>query len=314
MKKWLIVLIVLSGLLLASVYIFFPGKIVISQIQKFNCNIHSVNRFLMNENKWNKWWPGGVKYDSLTNKTEFEYGQNTYLINEYKYNALSILIRSKNFSVTSSIYFIPLNVDTVQVEWRYTLVAGLNPFSRIRLYSLAKNMHHNLIDIMKSMKSFIEKQVNVYGVNFYETISHDSTLVVTKTTYSNYPSTTQVYNLISELKKYIGDEGAKENNFPMLNVKKLNEAEFETMVAISVNKYLPGNSKIFPRRFVPWKMQAADVIGGSYTVEDALKQMKIYMNDYQKRAMALPFQSLVTNRSKQPDTLKWITRIYTPIP
>jgi len=61
-------------------------------------------------------------------------------------------------------------------------------------------------------------------------------------------------------------------------------------------------------------MQAADVIGGSYTVEDALKQMKIYMNDYQKRAMALPFQSLVTDRSKQPDTLKWITRIYTPIP
>jgi hypothetical protein len=164
------------------------------------------------------------------------------------------------------------------------------------------------------MKAFVEKQVNVYGVNFYETMSHDSTLVVTKSTYSNYPSTTQVYNLISELKKYIADEGAKENNFPMLNVKRLNEAEFETMVAISVNKYLPGNNKIFSRRFVPWKMQAADVIGGSYTVEDALKQMKIYMNDYQKRAMALPFQSLVTDRSKQPDTLKWITRIYTPIP
>jgi hypothetical protein len=30
--------------------------------------------------------------------------------------------------------------------------------------------------------------------------------------------------------------------------------------------------------------------------------------------MAIPFQSLVTDRSKQPDTTKWITNIYTPVP
>lgn len=255
-----------------------------------------------------------MKYDSVANKTEFEYGGYKYLINEYKYNAISIQTKDKNFSINSSIYFIQLNTDTVQVEWKYSLTAASGPFSRLRLYWVAKKIRHNLVSVMKSMKAFLEKQGNVYGVNFYETMSKDSTLVVTKGTYSSYPSTTEIYNLISQLKKYIAAQGAKENNFPMLNVKKLNESEFETMVAISINKYLPGNGEIFFRRFVPWKMQAADVRGGSYTVEDALKQMKIYMNDYHKTAMALPFQSLVTDRSKQPDTLQWITRIYTPIP
>ncbi|MEO7045137.1 MAG: hypothetical protein ABI091_07485 [Ferruginibacter sp.] len=313
MRKWLIIVAIL-GLLFTSAYILFPREVIISHVEKFNCNIHSVSRFLMNENKWNKWWPGNVKYDSTTNKSVFEYGGYNYLINEYKYNAISIQTKDKNFSVNSSIYFIPLNVDTVQVEWKYTLLASPNPFNRIRLHWMAKKLHNNLVGVMKSMKLFLEKQVNIYGVDFYEEMSKDSTLVVTKSTYSEYPSTAQVYNLISKLKKYIADEGAKENNFPMLNVKKLDESQFETMVAISINKYLPGNNEIFFRRFVPWKMQAADVRGGSYTVEEALKQMKIYLNDHQKSAMALPFQSLVIDRSKQPDTLQWITRIYTPIP
>ncbi|MDQ2864554.1 MAG: hypothetical protein M3R50_13095, partial [Bacteroidota bacterium] len=90
MKKWLIIVIAVCGLLLASAYIFFPREVAISHIEKFNCNIHSVNRFLMNENKWVKWWPGNVNYDSVTNKSEFEYGGYNYLISEYKYNAISI--------------------------------------------------------------------------------------------------------------------------------------------------------------------------------------------------------------------------------
>jgi hypothetical protein len=58
----------------------------------------------------------------------------------------------------------------------------------------------------------------------------------------------------------------------------------------------------------------AEVKGGNATVEEALHQMKIFISDYQKTAMAIPFESLVTDRSKEPDTSKWITRIYTPVP
>jgi hypothetical protein len=38
------------------------------------------------------------------------------------------------------------------------------------------------------------------------------------------------------------------------------------------------------------------------------------MSDYQQTAMAIPFESLVTDRSREPDTLKWITNIYVPVP
>jgi len=81
-----------------------------------------------------------------------------------------------------------------------------------------------------------------------------------------------------------------------------------------VNKELAGNGKIFFSRFVPWKVLTAEVRGGIWTVKEAMHQMDIYIADYQKTAMAIPFQSLVTNRMEEPDTLKWITGIYTPVP
>ncbi len=313
MKKILLLIIIILALLITSVYLFIPRIAVISNIEKFNCNINNVNRYLMNGNKWAKWWPGAVN-PNTSNKDEYDYNGYKYVVREYKYSSIDIQTNTKNSFINGSIYFIPLNVDTVQVEWKYSLEMTSNPINRIYLFLKAKKLERDIKTIMKSMKVFLENQVNIYGVKFYETMSNDSALIVTKYTTNNYPSAGDIYNLISQLKKYIVSHGAKENNFPMLNVKKLNESEFETMVAIPINKVLPGNGKIFFRRFVPWKVLAAEVRGGSYTVEEAMKEMKVYMNDYHKRAMALPFQSLVTDRSKQPDTLQWISIIYTPIP
>ena len=107
--------------------------------------------------------------------------------------------------------------------------------------------------------------------------------------------------------------GRLENNFPMLHVRKSNDNTFETMVAIPINKYLEGKGKILNKRFVPWKVLTAEVKGGDYTVNEAFKQMLLYMSDNQIKGMAFPFASLVTERNMQPDTSKWITRIYTPI-
>ena len=60
MKKILLLIIIILALLITSVYLFIPRIAVISNIEKFNCNINNVNRYLMNGNKWAKWWPGTV--------------------------------------------------------------------------------------------------------------------------------------------------------------------------------------------------------------------------------------------------------------
>ena len=64
---------------------------------------------------------------------------------------------------------------------------------------------------------------------------------------------------------------------------------------------------------VPGKILVAEVKGGAYTADEALRQLTMYMDDNHLVSPAIPFQSLVTERSKEPDTTKWITKIYFPV-
>ena len=44
-----------------------------------------------------------------------------------------------------------------------------------------------------------------------------------------------------------------------------------------------------------------------------MKQMEQYVSDHKYVRIAIPFQSLVTDRMNEPDSSKWITKIYYPI-
>jgi hypothetical protein len=44
-----------------------------------------------------------------------------------------------------------------------------------------------------------------------------------------------------------------------------------------------------------------------------LHQIQLYIQDYHRTLMALPFQQLITDRSAEPDTTRWITDIYVPL-
>ena len=314
MKKFLIFLFALCVLVLICIYIFIPSKLEISKVEYVKSNVYGTFRVVSDGNTWKKWWPNkdSVKSD-FVEKSFFYNGYYYHLSNKF-YHSIEVIISDKNLSVQSSIDFIKINLDSVILIWKCQLPSGLDPFSKIKKYQQAEKIKNNMTQILSQLRLFLEKNENIYGIDLHVIMSKDSTMVLTKSVFSKYPTTSDIYNLIGNLKKYIASEGATENNFPMLHIKKLNDSTYETMVAIPVNKELAGNNKISFSRFVPWKVLTAEVRGGNYSVDEALRQMKIYISDYQKTAMAIPFQSLVTNRMMEPDSSKWITRIYTPVP
>ena len=85
------------------------------------------------------------------------------------------------------------------------------------------------------------------------------------------------------------------------------------MVAIPVSKSIPTNNNFLFKRMVPGKILVTEVKGGTYTTGEALKQLEIYRSDNHLRSPAIPFESLVTDRSREPDTSKWVTKIYYPV-
>ena len=315
-KRILIILISLCILFLASVYIFIPGRLEMSKVDYAFCNINGASRTIHNPHTWWKWWPDtdSLHHDGKTDSVWYYYNGYTYHLNEKLYDAIDVQIKNNRTTIESNIQIFKMNFDSVAIIWKCNLPSSMNPVTRILKYKQAEKIHDDMATILSGLVSFLDNKENIYGINLHVVMSKDSTMVATKSVTKEYPLTAEIYNLINSLKKYIKSNGATENNFPMLNVRKLEDTEFETMVAIPTNKQLKGNGKIFFSRYVPWKVLTAEVHGGNSTVEEALHQMKVYMSDYQKTAMAIPFQSLVTDRMKEPDTLKWITNIYVPVP
>jgi effector-binding domain-containing protein len=312
MKKWLLIVIVILGLLLSSAYVFFPKEVKSSNAVKITCSINSINRFLMVENKWPEWWPGTVKYDSISKKNVYDYKGFKYEIAGHQYNAILIKTMGEDFTVDGTIFFLPLKIDSVQAEWKYVLETNSNPINRIHLYWETKKINNNMMDIMNSMKAFLEEPENVYGMRIDRTIVKDTILVTTKFSSDQYPSTSKIYNVISGIKNYIASNKAKETNFPMLHVWQ-DSGLFNTTIAIPVNTVIAENKTYSIKRMVPGKILVAEIKGGEYRTNDAMRQLGIYMTDNHLSSPAIPFESLVTNRMEEPDTSKWVTKIYYPV-
>ncbi|MEO6001213.1 MAG: hypothetical protein ABIN89_30455 [Chitinophagaceae bacterium] len=311
MNKWIPVLLTCCIILISGIYLFIPAKLSVSNNKIINCTINGANRFLLDETKWIKWWPAGNATVSNINNTKipFNYEKYSFEINKIMYNKILVTISDENGQIKTNINILPVNMDTIVTQWQYIIATSLNPVKRIIQYQQAKMLKKNMEAILSELKSFLEKKSNIYGADIHEIISSDSTLITTKLITTTYPVTTEIYQLIKTLRNYISSQQANENNYPMLNVKKVSDSQFETMVAIPVDRKLEGSGKIFFSRFVPWRTLVAEVKGGNWTTEEARRQMQLYIHDYNRTPYAIPFQSLITDRSLQTDTLKWVTKI-----
>ncbi|MEP7229124.1 MAG: hypothetical protein ABI691_02665 [Ginsengibacter sp.] len=308
MKKLLVAVLIIV-IAFVSIYIFIPAKITFSKVIFIKTKPTIANRFLMDETKWNNWFPFAEGVDK-----GYRYNNYNYSIKKQMMNTAEILMENKQASLKSIASIISMNKDSIAIEWKSEFPKSFNPIKKLMNYFNARGLQKNMNDILNQLKIFLENTEKVYGFNFHEIISKDSTLIATKCETTTYPTTNDIYTLVKNLKQYIYNNGAKESNYPMLHVKQLDNNTFETMVAIPINKRLEGNGIIFSKRFVPWKVLTARINGGNYTVNKGFKQMELYLTDFQKTAMAIPFASLETDRNLQPDTSKWITSIYTPVP
>lgn len=128
-----------------------------------------------------------------------------------------------------------------------------------------------------------------------------------------YPSPDSIYARVDMMRKYIKEEGAQITNYPMLNVVRGNNGRFKNMAAVPTDRLLKGRGLIFPSRFISWKIITGEVRGGEAIVEKAITGLSKYATDRQHTSMAIPFQFLVTERNREPDTLKWRTRVCLPV-
>jgi hypothetical protein len=303
MKKWLIGTGLMIIVATASVYLFIPDTLVVSQAMAVKCNPYAAFRTMSKDQGWEKCWPSPNE------------GGNVYSVSGRLRQQMQISIGNGGRKDSGHLFILPkADVDSSVLQWQCTLLAGYNPFKRIARYREALVIRHETGVMLSNLRSYLEMKIHVYGMDLYLTKSRDSTLVMMQWKTIVYPETKELYAVIMKLRKYASSQGAKETDPPMLHVLTGSGGSFEVMVAVPVDKQLKGEGNIVPRKFVPWKIISGEVRGGAYTAEQAMVQLQQYMEDHQYPAMAMPFQALVTERNNEPDTSRWVTRVIVPVP
>jgi hypothetical protein len=299
MKKVLIGLVLSIAILLAAVYLFIPRKIKIEAAVPLNAALPGVFRTLINDSNWKKWWPGET----------LAYNKQAYSIKGRFFNVFDIDIYSDKDTINSRMELVLVTANTMTILWNAEQVNSNNPFKRFAQYRDARQTEKNMNKILQSLKTFLEKKENIYGVDIKETLVKDSALISTRRQFYHYPTVQEVDSMIQSLKKYISQNNAIEKNLPMLNVFKLGNSRYEAMTAIPVDKALSKTNEFAPKFLLKGgNILEAQIQGGPYTIEKGLKELENYRADYKFDSPAIPYQLLVTDRAKEPDTTKWITK------
>ncbi|HEX5024948.1 MAG TPA: hypothetical protein VFV68_06735 [Agriterribacter sp.] len=312
MKKWSIGIIIFFLAFIGSVYLLIPNKITITADATVKATRQAVYRMLLNDESLSKWWPGTVSTDSA--KKQFLLNEYSYTISDNNLTLLPITIKKKQIELHTSLYLIAPQTERVQLHWSGELPTSYNVIQRYIRFRKAKQVKRDMNSILQKMSAFFSKPENLYGYTIHHLKIVDSTYISTYDTSLTYPSTAYIYNRINKLKDYAARHSARETGYPILNIDAEDSLHYIIRVALPLDKPLPSASDIYPKRMpVNVNILMMEVRGGTETNSAAFEQLLHYVSDHHQTIPGIPFYSLVTNRSGEPDTSKWITRIYCPV-
>ncbi len=301
MKKFFIIPLLLIVVAATCIYIFIPSNINVSAAIIANAPISSVYRYVNNENTWRqKLSPDNSSFKEYTVSSNVE-------------NAVDVVLHDGDDTINTKLILIFPGGDSTIIHWDCSLVAGTNPFSRLLAYNKAVEIKKSMDSVLYKLKSLTSDPENVYGLHINKASIKDTTLISSKIMLDHYPSTNDIYSLVNKLNDYAIKSGALITGNPMYNVTPVEKDTVRLMVALPVNKLLQQTSSIIPVKMVPGNFLATQVSGGESTVRKALTTMQNFIADNSKTSMAIPFSYLITNRVDEPDTSKWVTKIYMPV-
>ncbi|HUB62265.1 MAG TPA: hypothetical protein VL978_16230 [Puia sp.] len=302
MKKALVIAggILLVGL--AAIYVLIPSKLNIVVVLPVKCNVEAADRSLRDTANRTKWWG------------DQDNGAVCCQVTGLFRRMVDVMIDDGGTGLPSRLSVVPsIRIDSCLLRWEAGFSSGLNPIARIERYQQAKKLGAVMQGILSRLGSRLEDQRLVYGMVITEGNTMDSALVSTERIFDHYPSDSVIYSLIGKLRLFVGQNGGHETGYPMLNVTKELQGRCKVEVGVPIDGYMNGKGSIHWRRLIRVVFLEADVRGGDRTVRKAVSQMANYISDYQRTVMAIPYQSLITDRMKERDTTKWVTRLYVPV-
>lgn len=275
-------------------------------------NKDGLYRKLSTPDTWSEWWPGKIQQSN--NGNIYSMGGFTFTAEPPKVISLPFSVEGKNIICNSELTLVALDTDSTTLHIDMKVTTSSNPFKRVASYFDSKNLEASIAKLLLAIKNNYSIISKLYNYNIQKEIVVDSTLIFTAAETKEIPGTDFIYLLVDKLRNYIKNHSANETGFPMLNIYTQDSINYLVKVAIPVDRKLPDTKDIHYR----WMLGGGNILttevkGGPSAIRKAYEQILYYISDYRRVAPAIPFESLVTDRRYEPDSSRWITRIYYPV-
>ncbi len=302
-------LLLLLILALATVYIFIPANISINNNITVTTTDADVFQFLTHQKEWKKWWPG-----TATSDFEYQYRKHLYTIKQFNNDDVILTVANPKLELNTQLSFIATDADKVKLTWSSVETVGLNPIDRFNTYVQMNRIKNDMNEVLLHFKYFLEDDRNIYQMDVRITKVKDATILATNIVTQQYPEMNKVYELVGKLKQEIRKQHVAETGAPMLNVHQIDLKKYQVMVGIPITKAVkPATGMLINKMVLGGNLLETSIKGGLNTTQNAFNQLEKYKKDHKLISPAMPYESLVTDRSKEKDTSKWVTKIYYPI-
>jgi len=302
-------LLLLLILALATVYIFIPANISINNNITVTTTDADVFQFLTHQKEWKKWWPG-----TATSDFEYQYRKHLYTIKQFNNDDVILTVANPKLELNTQLSFIATDADKVKLTWSSVETVGLNPIDRFNTYVQMIRIKNDMNEVLLHFKYFLEDDRNIYQMDVRITKVKDATILATNIVTQQYPEMNKVYELVGKLKQEIRKQHVAETGAPMLNVHQIDLKKYQVMVGIPITKAVkPATGMLINKMVLGGNLLETSIKGGLNTTQNAFNQLEKYKKDHKLISPAMPYESLVTDRSKEKDTSKWVTKIYYPI-
>ncbi len=309
MKRIVIILCLSLVVVVGGVYLMIPGTINVSRVMLLGCPEKAAERVFGKQENWSGWWPSPG-----TGAAPAEHGGLGFSINRKIADNIEVVIHEESDTTSSLVNIMPVNTDSSNLVWQCRVDAGNSPVSRIQAYFRAGRIKQQMDEITNALQAYVRNPQNLYHLTITQQKVADTLLVTLRKDYKSYPGTAEIYGLISTLEQYVASKQAIATNPPMMHVDVVSDTQYSVMVAIPIERDLGDKGDIMIKRMPRGNILVSnEITGGIAAVDKAFEYMSYYVNDYQRISPGLSFASLITNRMQEPDSTKWVTRVYFPV-
>lgn len=312
MKKLFYLILAFIAVLFLCIHLIIPGRV--HELKKIAVHApeSAILNYLIMKKGWKKWWPNKNGIDRKDSST-FTYKGVSFKIDKSTLTEITLMVTDGDKKFPSVIRISPGNGLSNNILWSFTYSTSNNPVKRFIQFERSRELAKYSGELLGQFREFIETDENIYGIKIEYAKVQDSLVVSRKIIAEQYPDTREVYRMIEGLRSYAKHHKIEKRGLPMLNVTQSGEKEFHVTVALPVSKRAPESKDIRYKQMVLGNILVTEVRGGTHTVQQAMAQLKQYIHDNRHTSPAIPFQVLVTDRQAEPDTSRWISRLYYPI-